>query len=252
PEGLENSESGELGRIFVKDYFPRLSGSSFPGKGSWLVMRVFLEPLGEEDFRRIRILYNAYRETLGSLEDSVMQRSGDYPQEEGHLVGSQVAYLFDADPPELKPLGPPMLGAQIRQRPASVCCRLSFTPEPYAGRKLHPQYSTGKSLEILRGYLRDADSSNDHLVLPALSRLRQRDTDADTGFQIAELVFYYYLMYRPDLCDEFLASQKNQWGLNRSAESWRDLWQIRLPRIWASIKAVRFRYGWESRHLLPG
>ncbi|WGK68671.1 hypothetical protein P0082_09300 [Candidatus Haliotispira prima] len=106
--GEKQSYEGELGRIFIKDYFRRIADSPYPGQGSWLVLRIFLDPVNEADgqARRLSILYNAYRETAPQatmsrvaplMQDSdkhPMQRSSVYPQKSNARLSYQYMYLI--------------------------------------------------------------------------------------------------------------------------------------------------------------
>ena len=298
---LQDSPPGELGRIYIKDYFRRIADSSYPGKGSWLVFRFFLDAINELDggTRRISILCNAYQETVSPASSSwlpdperyPMQRSAVYPQRsndrlayhaylipihfEGRskvrtesnslpLAGSAPSTRDNAAATDTSPLAQATTAEEFGGKNTkeiapdipdqSVRYRLSFIEqsELYAKRTLHPQYSNAKYLGVLRSYLRDGLSDNDREVLPAVHALSRRNLNADTYFLMQELIFYYYLLYLPDRCNYFIRSQQTHLQLSRANPVLKNLWRVQLPRLWATINAVRTRYSRKFEVLLPG
>ncbi len=102
----ETADATELVRVFIRNYFRPIARSPYPGRGSWLVLRIFLDPYNEADqgVRRLSILYNAHHEDVtqtpvrgpaplpGALIGALIQRSSVYPQKDG--AGHRYAYLI--------------------------------------------------------------------------------------------------------------------------------------------------------------
>ena len=146
---LEEAKDGELGRIFIKDYFRRMTDNPYPGQGSWLVLRIFLEPAVNKGVRRLRILYNAYLDNEFDVgpqllqEPPPVQRSGTYPQKSAERLNYQYAYLIP-HPLRTNEIVEKQTESHKSEQQA-VRYRLSFIQQLHTQPRFQAQYSTAKS-----------------------------------------------------------------------------------------------------------
>ena len=282
----DSGDSRELGRIYIKDYFERIANSPYPGQGSWLVLRIFIDPIREfsrelprelpsrtePPIRRIRIIYNALsaqnppqvaqRNFWLLHKSSPMQRSSLYPQPDALSSSQQYAYFIPHPfspldnqaktgallPP---PAGQPSQKKNIRYRLSFIAAEKLSPPENELSELSHQPYDTATLLQILRNYLRDQNIENDRLVPSKIRMLNKNKLDSNSYFLIQELIFYYYLLYLPERCKAFIIAQQ-QWKLNQTSQPIQNLWRIQIPKMWAAIDTISQPHNPDVKTLLPG